>query len=77
MSRLNLNEFCNEINIGEELNFNYGKRDFSLSQAPGKIFIVEVGKEDVEYVFKDAEDLAENFIIDGKKFKDIIDDIEF
>lgn len=77
MSKLNLKEFYGEIGIGEELNFLYKGRDFSLSQATGKIFIIELGNEDIEYVFDSAVDVAENFIVGGKKFKDIINEIDF
>ena len=74
-----LKEFYNDIRIGQEFSFGYGEREFILSQSPDKIFIVivEDGKDDIILEFKSAEDIVENFIIDGKKFKDIINKIEF
>lgn len=74
-----LKEFYHEINIGQEFSFGYGNREFVLSQSPNKIFIVivEPEKKDIILEFESAEDIAENLILDGKKFKDIINKIEF
>ena len=74
-----LKEFYNDIDIGQEFSFGYGNREFILSQSPDKIFIVivEHGKKDIILEFESAEDIAENLILDGKKFKDVINKIEF
>lgn len=59
-----------------EFYFEYRGREYKIGYEQGKLCGYLVEPNTPEYPFKDFDDIMENYIIEGKPFKDIVHDIE-
>lgn len=64
------------IDKGADIEFSYNGKEYTLLAWIDKgISVGEKNNDADDNIFSDYDDLMNNFIIDGKPFKDIVDDI--
>lgn len=72
-----LKQFLNDIDLVGEIEFAYTGKDYSLAYSDdGNVSIVECGKPETEQVFNSPEEFADRFIVNGKRFKEIVTEID-
>ena len=65
------------IEFGADIEFSYRGKDYTLlAWVEEGISVGLQGVDEDDHIFKDYNDLMENYVIDGVKFKDAIRDIE-
>lgn len=69
-------KFKELIDMGADIEFSYnGKMYILLAWIPEGISVGEQNNDEDDNIFSDFEDLMENYVIDGVKFSDVIEDI--
>ena len=64
------------IEMGADIEFAYnGKQYTLLAWVAEGISVGEQNNDEDDNVFSDFDDLLENYIIDGEKFADIVEDV--
>lgn len=64
------------INMGADIEFSYnGKQYALLAWIAEGISVGEQDNDEDDNIFSDFDDLMENYMIDGVKFADIIEDV--
>lgn len=71
-----LEELKNKIERGADIEFRYMDEDYTILGWLEEGVAVGRHGADEDFIFKDADDLMENYVIHGKRFKDIVEDIE-
>ncbi|MDE6060503.1 MAG: hypothetical protein K2G31_03440 [Clostridia bacterium] len=72
---IDLNDFMNSVNMGLDIEFAYKGRRYTILAWHDPIIIGEQNTDN-EWLYKDADDMFNNFIIDNIAMKDFIKDIE-
>lgn len=69
-------KFRELIEMGADIEFAYnGKQYTLLAWVAEGISVGEQNNDADDNVFSDFDDLMENYVIDGAKFSDVIDDV--
>ncbi|KEI96564.1 hypothetical protein N496_15365 [Clostridium botulinum A2B3 87] len=59
----------------DDITFNYKDKEYVICLLKDKYYVGEAEKED-DNVFNSFDDMANNWIIEGSKLKDIVEKIE-
>lgn len=73
---MRIDDLINDINIGHEIEFKYNGIQYSICPDDKNCCFNVMEDPSKEQIFKNIEDLVENLIIEGKKFKEIFSSIE-
>lgn len=65
-----------DINEGNEIEFSYNGKMYSITYWEDSICIIEFYQDDTEKLYKTAEELVNDYTLQGHVLKDIIQDIE-
>ena len=69
-------KFKELIDMGADIEFSYNDKQYTvLAWVPEGISVGEQNNDEDDNIFSDFDDLMENYVIDGVKFKDVIEDI--
>ena len=69
-------KFRELIDMGADIEFSYnGKRYTLLAWVTEGISVGEQNNDADDNIFSDFEDMMENYVIDGSKFKDIVEEV--
>lgn len=69
-------KFKELIDMGADIEFSYnGKQYTLLAWVPEGISVGEQNNDEDDNLFSDFDDLLENYVIDGVKFNDVIEDV--
>ena len=73
-----VDEFIDDCKIGLDIEFRYGAYGYVVLAwfKGGPLICRQHPHDDIEQQFKDANDMLDNFYIEGKKLRDIILQIE-
>ncbi|MBE6899476.1 MAG: hypothetical protein E7479_02255 [Ruminococcaceae bacterium] len=67
-------ELYDNISRGGEIEFNYNNKHYSITHIEQGIIVMEAYNDDSEQIYSQSEEVGE-YIIQGKKLKDILDEI--
>ena len=59
----------------DDITFNYKDKEYVICLLKGKYCCGEAGNDEDDNIFDSFEDMANNWIIQGNKLKDIVKDI--
>ncbi len=60
----------------DDITFRYQEKEYVICLLKGKYFCGEAGNDEDDNIFDSFEDMADNWIIQGNKLKDIVKNIE-
>lgn len=73
---ININEFKKAIDYGCDIEFTYKNIDYTILPWIDEGIIIGPQNSDDDKVYKTSDELINDYIIDGKPIKDILDKIE-
>lgn len=73
---IDINKFKEAIEFGSDIEFRYKNKNYTILPWTDEGIVIGLQNSDDDSKFKSADELIDNYTIDGNKMKDIIDDIE-
>lgn len=73
---IDINKFKEAIEFGSDIEFRYKNKNYTILPWTDEGIVIGLQNSDDDSKFKSADELIDNYTIDGNKIKDIIDDIE-
>jgi hypothetical protein len=71
-----LTDFYEDVETVGEIEFSYNGKYYTLCYVENGLSIAEYYKPETEQIFESPEDLAEKFVVDGRRFKDFVTEVE-
>ena len=76
-NQVSLQEMMNDVNNGHEIEFKFNGKMYSITHYDAGISAIEYDKPDTEKTYQSAEELFENYKLDGNvTVKEIFNQIE-
>lgn len=73
---IDINKLKEAIEFGSDIEFKYKNKKYTILPWIEEGIVIGPQNLDDDTIFKSADELINNYIIDGNKIKDIIDEIE-
>lgn len=73
---IDINKLKAAIEFGSDIEFRYNNKDYTILPWTDKGIVIGPQNSDNDSIYKTADELIDNYRIDGKPIKDIIENIE-
>ncbi|MBS6503908.1 MAG: hypothetical protein KH415_20240 [Clostridium sp.] len=73
---IDINKFKEAIEFGSDIEFRYKNKNYTILPWTDEGIVIGLQNSDDDSKFKSADELIDNYTIDGNKMRDIIGDIE-